>query len=105
MSFLLVLLLIVVAIGVIHLWASNSFYLTRKQTSFVCFLAFLLGLAAFLVGWFQREDSHLLFYILRRGETYPTDTSIPYMFISQIKHLLEHLLVILPSCFWSLEEH
>ncbi|KAL0853272.1 hypothetical protein Bca101_058424 [Brassica carinata] len=52
-SFLLVLLLIVVAIGVIHLWASNNFYLTRKQTSFVCFLAFLLGLAAFLVGWFQ----------------------------------------------------
>lgn len=54
-SFLLVLLLIVVAIGVIHLWASNSFYLTRKQTSFVCFLAFLLGLAAFLVGWFQHK--------------------------------------------------
>uniref|UniRef100_A0A0D3BN76 Calpain catalytic domain-containing protein n=1 Tax=Brassica oleracea var. oleracea TaxID=109376 RepID=A0A0D3BN76_BRAOL len=52
-SFLLVLLLIVVAIGVIHLWASNNFYLTRKQTSSVCFLPFLLGLVAFLVGWFQ----------------------------------------------------
>ncbi|KAF3551194.1 hypothetical protein DY000_02010624, partial [Brassica cretica] len=52
-SFLLVLLLIVVAIGVIQLWASNNFYLTRKQTSFACFLAFLLGMAAFLVGWFQ----------------------------------------------------
>ncbi|EEF38998.1 calpain, putative [Ricinus communis] len=52
-AFLLVLLLIVLAIGVIHHWASNNFYLTRTQMFFVCFLAFLLGLAAFLVGWFQ----------------------------------------------------
>lgn len=52
-AFLLVLLLIVLAIGVIHYWASNNFYLTRKQMFFVCFLAFLLALAAFLVGWFQ----------------------------------------------------
>jgi hypothetical protein len=52
-SFLLVLFLMVVTIGVIHLWASNNFYLTRKQTSFVCFLALLLGLAAFLLGWHQ----------------------------------------------------
>ncbi|KAL9386177.1 hypothetical protein Peur_019301 [Populus x canadensis] len=51
-AFLLILLLIVLAIGVIHHWASNNFYLTRTQTLFVCFLAFLLGLAAFLVGWF-----------------------------------------------------
>ena len=72
MSFLLVLLLIVVAIGVIHLWASNNFYLTRKQTSSVCFLPFLLGLVAFLVGWFQGENSHLSFQTLRRGETIPT---------------------------------
>ncbi|XP_065878809.1 calpain-type cysteine protease DEK1 [Euphorbia lathyris] len=52
-SFLLVLLLIVLAIGVIHHWASNNFYLTRTQMLFVCFLAFLLGLAAFFVGWCQ----------------------------------------------------
>ncbi|XP_042517382.1 calpain-type cysteine protease DEK1-like [Macadamia integrifolia] len=49
-AFLLVLLLIVLAIGVIHYWASNNFYLTRSQMFLVCFLAFLLALAAFLVG-------------------------------------------------------
>ncbi|KAM3327675.1 hypothetical protein P3S68_033724 [Capsicum galapagoense] len=52
-TFLLVLLLLVLAIGVIHYWASNNFYLTRIQMLLVCFLAFLLALAAFLVGWFQ----------------------------------------------------
>ncbi|PHT92123.1 hypothetical protein T459_00005 [Capsicum annuum] len=52
-AFLLVLLLLVLAIGVIHYWASNNFYLTRIQMLLVCFLAFLLALAAFLVGWFQ----------------------------------------------------
>lgn len=52
-AFLLVLLLIVLAIGVIHHWASNNFYLTRTQMFIVCLLAFLLGLAAFCVGWFQ----------------------------------------------------
>ncbi|XP_052185448.1 calpain-type cysteine protease DEK1 [Diospyros lotus] len=52
-AFLLVLLLIVLAIGVIHQWASSNFYLTRMQMFFVCFLAFLLALAAFLVGWFE----------------------------------------------------
>ncbi|GLT39413.1 hypothetical protein SLA2020_136050 [Shorea laevis] len=52
-AFLLVLLLIVLAIAVIHHWASNNFYLTRAQMFIVCFLAFLLGLAAFFVGWFQ----------------------------------------------------
>ncbi|CAI0440581.1 unnamed protein product [Linum tenue] len=52
-AFLLLLLLIVLAIGVIHHWASNNFYLTRTQMFFVCFLSFLLGLAAFLVGWFE----------------------------------------------------
>ncbi|KAK6925768.1 Peptidase C2, calpain, catalytic domain, partial [Dillenia turbinata] len=51
-AFLLVLLLVVLAIGVIHYWASNNFYLTRTQMFLVCFLAFLLALAAFLVGWF-----------------------------------------------------
>ncbi|XP_017641437.1 calpain-type cysteine protease DEK1 [Gossypium arboreum] len=52
-AFLLLLLLIVLAIGVIHHWASNNFYLTRTQMFLVCFLSFLLGLAAFFVGWFQ----------------------------------------------------
>ncbi|XP_047260256.1 calpain-type cysteine protease DEK1-like [Capsicum annuum] len=52
-AFLLVLLLLVLAIGVIHYWASNNFYLTRIQMLLICFLAFLLALAAFLVGWFQ----------------------------------------------------
>ncbi|KAK7399696.1 hypothetical protein VNO78_10885 [Psophocarpus tetragonolobus] len=52
-AFLLVLLLLVLAIGAIHHWASNNFYLSRTQMVFVCFLAFLLALAAFLVGWFK----------------------------------------------------
>ncbi|KAL8170914.1 hypothetical protein V2J09_022718 [Rumex salicifolius] len=52
-AFLLFLLLIVLAIGAIHLWASNNFYLTRAQTFFVCFLALLLALAAFFVGWVE----------------------------------------------------
>ncbi|KAL6506586.1 Calpain-type cysteine protease dek1 [Orobanche gracilis] len=52
-AFLLVVLLLVLAIGAVHYWASNNFYLTRFQMLFVCFLAFLLALAAFLVGWFQ----------------------------------------------------
>lgn len=52
-SFLLVILLVVLAIGVIHYWASNNFYLTRTQMFFVCFLVFLLALAAFLVGFFE----------------------------------------------------
>lgn len=56
-AFLLVLLLLVLAIGVIHYWASNNFYLTRIQMLLVCFLAFLLALAAFLVGWFQGRYS------------------------------------------------
>lgn len=55
-AFLLLLLLIVLAIGVIRHWASNNFYLTRTQMFFVCFLAFLLGLAAFLVGWFDGKN-------------------------------------------------
>lgn len=52
---LLVLLLIALAIGVIHYWASNNFYLTRTQMFFVCFIAFLLALAAFLVGWYEEK--------------------------------------------------
>ncbi|VFQ85158.1 unnamed protein product [Cuscuta campestris] len=52
-TFLLVLLLLVLAIGAIHYWASHNFYLTRVQMLVVCFLAFLVALVAFLVGWFQ----------------------------------------------------
>ncbi|KAI4344843.1 hypothetical protein L6164_012030 [Bauhinia variegata] len=52
-SFLLVLLLMVLAIGAIHHWASNNFYLSYTEMLFVCFLAFLLALASFLVGWFE----------------------------------------------------
>ncbi|XP_076948142.1 calpain-type cysteine protease DEK1-like isoform X2 [Bidens hawaiensis] len=52
-SFLLLLLLIVLAISIIHFWASNNFYLTRMQTSVVSFLAFLMALAAFFLGWHQ----------------------------------------------------
>lgn len=50
---LLVILFLVFAIGVIHYWKSNNFYLTRTQMLLVCSLAFLLVLAAFLMGLFQ----------------------------------------------------
>lgn len=59
-AFLLVLLLMVLAIGSIHRWASNNFYLSRTQMFFVCFLAFLLALAAFLVGWFEGEANFII---------------------------------------------
>lgn len=49
-AFLLFLLLVVLAIGVIHYWASNNFYLTRIQMFLVCLAAFVLALAAFFVG-------------------------------------------------------
>ncbi|XP_072998652.1 calpain-type cysteine protease ADL1 [Typha latifolia] len=52
-AFLLVILLLVFAICVIHYWASNNFYLTRAQMLLVSFLAFLLALAAFLLGLFE----------------------------------------------------
>ncbi|KAK9692429.1 hypothetical protein RND81_09G263800 [Saponaria officinalis] len=52
---LLVLLSIVLAIGAIHHWASNNFYLTRAQTFLVCLLAFLLAVAAFFVGLFEAK--------------------------------------------------
>lgn len=58
-AFLLVLLLLVLAIGVVQYWATNNFYLTRAQMFFVCFLAFLLALAAFLVGWFHGKSTFL----------------------------------------------
>ena len=60
-AFLLVILLVVLAIGVVHYWASNNFYLTRIQMFFVCFLVFLLALAAFLVGFFEGNNK---FYIM-----------------------------------------
>jgi hypothetical protein len=52
--------MLVLAIGAIHHWASNNFYLTRIQMLFVCFLAFLLALAAFLVGLFEGEKQNPL---------------------------------------------
>ncbi|WOL02903.1 calpain-type cysteine protease ADL1 isoform X1 [Canna indica] len=52
-AFLLAILLILLAVGVIHYWSSNNFYLTRTQMLFVSFLAFLLALAAFLLGLFE----------------------------------------------------
>ncbi|XP_020572133.1 calpain-type cysteine protease ADL1 isoform X2 [Phalaenopsis equestris] len=52
-AFLLVVLLVVLALAVVHYWASNNFYLTRIQMFFVCFLSFLLALAAFWVGFFE----------------------------------------------------
>nr|XP_009403924.1 PREDICTED: calpain-type cysteine protease ADL1 isoform X1 [Musa acuminata subsp. malaccensis] len=52
-AFLLVILLILLAIAVIHYWASNNFFLTRTQMLFVCFLVFLLALAAFILGLFE----------------------------------------------------
>lgn len=58
-AFLLVLLLLVLAIGVVQYWATNNFYLTRAQMFSVCFLAFLLALAAFLVGWFHGKSTLL----------------------------------------------
>ncbi|PHT60376.1 hypothetical protein CQW23_02739 [Capsicum baccatum] len=47
-AFLLVLLLLVLAIGVIHYWASNNFYLTRIQIA--AFLV-LYGIALSIEGW------------------------------------------------------
>ncbi|CAA6673108.1 unnamed protein product [Spirodela intermedia] len=52
-AFLLVILLVILAFVVIHYWASNNFYLTRTQMFLVCFLAFLLALAAFFIGIFE----------------------------------------------------
>lgn len=54
-AFLLIILLVFLAIGVVHYWASNNFYLTRTQMFLVCCLAFLLALAAFLVGLFEDQ--------------------------------------------------
>ncbi|XP_008787933.1 calpain-type cysteine protease ADL1-like [Phoenix dactylifera] len=54
-AFLLVVHLVVLAIGATHYWASNNFYLTRTQMFLVCFLAFLLAVAAFLVGLFEEK--------------------------------------------------
>nr|CAB3501081.1 unnamed protein product [Digitaria exilis] len=50
---LLAILFLVFVIGVIHYWTSNNFYLTRTQMLLVCSVAFLLALAAFLMGLFH----------------------------------------------------
>ncbi|CAM8889204.1 unnamed protein product [Rhodiola kirilowii] len=55
-GFLLLLLMVILVIGVTHYWASNNFYLTRKQMLFVCFMALLLAITAFLLGWFEDKS-------------------------------------------------
>ncbi|CAM6110257.1 unnamed protein product [Calypogeia fissa] len=54
-AFLLFLLLLVLTIGVVHHWASHNFYLTRMEMLLVCLAAFVLALAAFLVGLLAEE--------------------------------------------------
>lgn len=54
-AFLLFILLLVLAISVIHYWASHNFYLTRAEMFLVCLAAFVLALAAFLVGLLANE--------------------------------------------------
>ncbi|MCO5606609.1 hypothetical protein L7F22_060797 [Adiantum nelumboides] len=54
-AFLLFLLLLVLAVGVIHYWASHNFYLTRAEMFLVCLATIVLGLAAFLVGLLANE--------------------------------------------------
>ncbi|XP_035546062.1 calpain-type cysteine protease DEK1-like isoform X2 [Juglans regia] len=87
-AFLLVLLMMVLAIGAIHHWASNNFYLTRTQTFFVCFLAFLLALAAFLVGWFEDKPfvgasvGYFLFLFLLAGRALTVLLSPPIVVYS-----------------------
>ncbi|XP_058098025.1 calpain-type cysteine protease ADL1-like [Magnolia sinica] len=63
-AFLLVLLLIVLAIGVIHYWASNNFYLTRTQMFLVCLLAFVLALAAFVLGLLEDDKGYSRSYFI-----------------------------------------
>ncbi|PHT96888.1 Calpain-type cysteine protease DEK1 [Capsicum chinense] len=77
-AFLLVLLLLVLAIGVIHYWASNNFYLTRIQMLLVCFLAFFLALASFLVGWFQDKAfvGYFSFLFLVAGRALTIDPTV-----------------------------
>ncbi|EFJ08518.1 hypothetical protein SELMODRAFT_236021 [Selaginella moellendorffii] len=55
-AFLLFLLLLILAIGVIHHWASHNFYMTRLETLLVCLAAFVLALAAFLVGLLAADE-------------------------------------------------
>ncbi len=61
-AFLLFLLLVVLAIGVIHHWASHNFYLTRIEVFLVCLAAFVLALAAFLVGLLAGVNNSLPFW-------------------------------------------
>ncbi|XP_022987996.1 calpain-type cysteine protease DEK1-like [Cucurbita maxima] len=87
-AFLLVLLMIVLAIGSVHHWASNNFYLTRTQMFLVCFLAFLLALAAFLVGWFEGKPfvgasvGYFLFLFLLAGRALTVLLSPPIVVYS-----------------------
>lgn len=81
----------------------------------VCFLAFLLALAAFLVGWFNGEHrtdlscSHRSWFwlsgfpLLSNLDIYNAASDV-FMYY-QIKHLLEHLSVTSRFSFFSVEGH
>ncbi|KAF6155138.1 hypothetical protein GIB67_019664, partial [Kingdonia uniflora] len=87
-AFLLVLLLIVLSFGAVHYWASNNFYLTMTQMFLVCFLAFCLALAAFLVGLFEGKPfagasvGYFLFLFLLAGRALTVLLSPPIVVYS-----------------------
>jgi len=85
------------------------------QMLIVCFLAFLLALAAFLVGWFNGEHRTDLscphntwfwlrgFFLLSNLDVYNDASEISMYY--QINHLLEHLWVTSRFSFFLVEEH
>lgn len=103
-AFLLFLLFIVLSIGVIHHWASNNFYLTRTQMFLVCFLAFLLALAAFFVGRFEGDFMIDHLSILSEFNPLASNLVLTLFFPLQGNPLLEHLLGTFLSCFFLVEE-
>ncbi|KAH6559054.1 hypothetical protein KP509_1Z029900 [Ceratopteris richardii] len=54
-GFLLFLLLLALAVGVIQYWASHNFYLTRGEMFLVCLAVIVLAFVAFLVGVLASE--------------------------------------------------
>lgn len=80
---LLVILFLVFAIGVIHYWTSNNFYLTRTQMLLVCSLAFFLALAAFLMGLFQGD--YIFLYAFQ--PVIAIFLSPSYIIVSHIMHI------------------
>ncbi|KAL5976765.1 Calpain-type cysteine protease dek1 [Asimina triloba] len=112
-AFLLVLLLIVLTIGVIHFWASNNFYLTRTQMFLVCLLAFILALAAFLVGLLEDKPFvgasvgyfSFLFLLAGRALTYlgVTDNKVSHKPLNRLfdKLILHQVLLSPPIVVYS----